>query len=126
MKYRRVTELTEEEASGLRFNPKMDQFVLKNSPYKWLVSRDDDTILLLGGLYFVTPLNRVPYIWFVPTENLRPKDVRGMRKLLTLLHQHHPGFAAIIDEEHTAAVRTATHLGFTRQTEGIYTWQISA
>jgi hypothetical protein len=123
MKYKMVTELTGAEEAGLLFNPKMDKFVVKNSPYKWLVTRDDDSTVLVGGLYYLTITAKVPFIWFIPHESLRARDIRGLRLLLEMLAKTNDSFTAIIDETHAAAVRTATHLGFARQSEGVYTWQ---
>jgi hypothetical protein len=122
MKYKMVQELTAAEEIGLRFNPKMDKFVVKNSPYKWLVTRDDDSTVLVGGLYYLTVTAKVPFIWFIPHESLCAKDIRGLRLLLDVLAKTNESLTAIIDETHAAAVRTATHLGFARQFEGVYTW----
>ena len=122
MRYEAFKSLTPKREEGLRFNPKMDKFVIGASPLKWFISREDGTTAMVAGLYFLNPM-APPYIWFIPHESFGLRDVRGLGRLFDLLKPHHKVFMAVVDEEHSAAVRAATHYGFVRQAEGIFKWQ---
>jgi hypothetical protein len=123
MKYRRITQKEYEETPGLVWDQKATARVVADSHVIWRVMRDDESVILVGGLYLPSLLTDWPVIWFVPHESLRPVDWRHIVKAFKIMRNLHPQYVAVLNAHNAAAERVALRLGFTPQNEGLYTWQ---
>lgn len=100
--------------------------ILDLSDYIWLVERDDETPILVAGIYTPTVVSGDKTLWMIPYAALRPMDWRGIVKLVAILKDGANSITAHVDRANAAAVRVVEHLGFsliTDQSERVYKWQ---
>lgn len=121
MKYLRTT-LDEVEVPG-GFKSQL----MEMSQDIFLVSRDDDTPVLLFGAYAASPIASARLVWMMPYPAFKAVDFRGAAKLFAQVRKYTPHLRAIVRNDQPHAIRTVEHLGGTRVSEwndeeGLYEW----
>jgi hypothetical protein len=120
------TELTDLSAAPpIELNWK--KTVLSSSEYIWLVQRDDETPVMLAGLFRPSLWLADRLIWVIPYPTIRPIDLRGLRKLFAKIVAGIPNIVAEVDVTDKKAVALAKHIGLRLDhmkspTEGIFRW----
>lgn len=123
MMWTRIERVEDAPQEGLLHKVKHHYCNLSN--YIWLITRDDETPIMVAGLY--RPMtSREDFIWFIPYAALRPLDWRGIVKLVARLKAGTSALVAAVDPDSPAAIRVVEHLGFTLAHDGaerIYRWR---
>ena len=99
MVYEQITKLEAADISALRKDIDPAIIPMGDSTVVYRIKRDDETRIAIVGLVrpFVMALEHM--IWLAPMEELRPLDLRGMKRLLKVLREYCPYATAVEGDE---------------------------
>jgi hypothetical protein len=102
-------------------------WLIETSTWTGIVSRDDDTPILVFGARPVTQISSKHFIWLVPYESIRPHDLWGIRRVFKLAQQYTPHMQAIVRIDDAKAEQLVKLLGGMcvgewTEDERIYEW----
>lgn len=122
MKYRKVKLDEIEVPNGIKSQ------LMEESADIFLVSRDDDTPVLIFGVYTASVIAMWRLVWMITYPAFRPIDFRGAAKLFAQVRKYTPYLRAIVRNNQPHAIRTVQHLGGVRVSdwndeEGLFEWR---
>lgn len=126
MVYEQITKLEAADISALRKDIDPAIIPMGDSTVVYRIKRDDETRIAIVGLVrpFVMALEHM--IWLAPMEELRPLDLRGMKRLLKVLREYCPYLYATAVEGDERGIRLLRACDFQPQERygnmRIYKW----